>query len=57
VGKVAKQCFDFLGSGGGHKSMARAEIPIRALEGIVDHTDDKKILNWIILQTEKGCKK
>ena len=57
TGKVAKECFDHLGSAGGHKSMARAEIPIPALEGIVDHKDDIAVLKWIMSQVEKGCKR
>ena len=33
VGKYAAQIFGEIGSAGGHKSMARAEIPLAALEG------------------------
>jgi len=57
VGKVAKQCFDQLGSAGGHKSMARAEIPLPELEKIIDFKDNKKVLNWIILQIKKSTEK
>jgi nanoRNase/pAp phosphatase (c-di-AMP/oligoRNAs hydrolase) len=57
TGKVAKECFDHLGSAGGHKSMARAEIPVPKLEAIVDHKDDKTVLKWIMNQVEKGCKR
>lgn len=57
TGKVAKECFDHLGSAGGHKSMARAEIPLTALDGIVDYMDDEKIVRWIIQQVEKGHKR
>ena len=57
TGKVAKACFDHLGSAGGHKSMARAEIPVSKLEGIINHKDDKDMLKWIMNQIEKGCKR
>jgi len=50
AGKVAKLSF---GSGGGHKSMARAEIPFADLKEVVDYKDDKKLLRWIINKIEK----
>ena len=34
MGKFAKRLFEDVGSAGGHKSMARAEIPIEKLEGL-----------------------
>jgi len=57
AGKVAKQSFGLFGSAGGHKSMARAEIPIADLKALVDHKDDKKVLGWIIRQIEKRAEK
>ncbi len=33
IGDVARKHFDALGSAGGHRSMARAEIPLEALDG------------------------
>jgi nanoRNase/pAp phosphatase (c-di-AMP/oligoRNAs hydrolase) len=33
MGKFAKRLFGDVGSAGGHKSMARAEIPMENLEG------------------------
>ncbi len=33
---------------GGHKTMARSEIPVSDLEGMVDVHNDKKLLLWII---------
>jgi hypothetical protein len=33
--------------------MARAEIPVEALKGVVDYTNDKKVLRWIINKIEK----
>ena len=48
AGNVAKQSFGLLGSAGGHKSMARAEIPIADLKQQIDPKEEKKILAWII---------
>jgi nanoRNase/pAp phosphatase (c-di-AMP/oligoRNAs hydrolase) len=47
AGNVANMGFGQIGSAGGHKSMARAEIELAALKETVDHLDDKKLLNWI----------
>ena len=53
AGRLAQQNFGLYGSGGGHKSMARAEIPFANLKPLVDHQDEKKMLQWIIRQIEK----
>jgi nanoRNase/pAp phosphatase (c-di-AMP/oligoRNAs hydrolase) len=53
AGKMAQKSFCELGSAGGHKSMARAEIPIEALNGLVDYKDNKKLLQWIIKRIEQ----
>ncbi len=53
AGKVAKESFGLIGSAGGHKSMARAEIPLADLKDFVDYKDDKKLLRWIINKIEK----
>lgn len=47
-GKLASSVFGVLGSGGGHKTMARAEIPLDAIENLVDVHNEKKLLSWII---------
>jgi len=52
AGKVAKDSFSEFGSAGGHKSMARAEIPVSSLQGIIDYSESKKLLKWIIDQIE-----
>jgi nanoRNase/pAp phosphatase (c-di-AMP/oligoRNAs hydrolase) len=57
AGKLAGHRFGQLGSAGGHKSMARAEIPIVNLTAHVDFRDDKKLLMWIIGQIEKSTAK
>ena len=57
AGKVAKESFGHIGSAGGHKSMARAEIPLADLKHVVDHNDDKKLLSWIVNMIEKRAGK
>jgi nanoRNase/pAp phosphatase (c-di-AMP/oligoRNAs hydrolase) len=52
AGTVAKKSFGAMGSAGGHKSMARAEIPIADLDNRVAVNDERKVLNWIIRQVE-----
>jgi len=56
AGEVAKQSFGRIGSAGGHKNMARAEIPIADLEEHVTK-DDTILLGWIINQIEKKAGK
>jgi nanoRNase/pAp phosphatase (c-di-AMP/oligoRNAs hydrolase) len=53
AGNVAHMGFGQIGSAGGHKSMARAEIELSDLKETVDHRDDKKLLNWIIRSIER----
>lgn len=57
AGKVAEKAFGALGSAGGHRSMARAEIPTVALKDLIDHRDDAKLLSWITRQVVKRPKK
>ena len=57
AGEVAKQSFGHIGSAGGHKSMARAEIPIPDLEEHVKYKNDKILLRWITNQIEKRAGK
>ncbi|MDM8552609.1 DHH family phosphoesterase [Desulfobacterales bacterium HSG2] len=57
AGKTAKSGFGHIGSAGGHKSMARAEIPVTNLEEITDYKNDKAVSKWIIHQVEKKQKK
>jgi nanoRNase/pAp phosphatase (c-di-AMP/oligoRNAs hydrolase) len=57
AGKVAKQSFGRIGSAGGHKSMARAEILLSDLNTLVDPEDDKTLERWIINQLEKKAEK
>ncbi len=53
AGTVAKRSFSKIGSAGGHKNMARAEIELSTLKNIVDYQDEKKMLNWLIYQVQK----
>ncbi|RJQ61910.1 MAG: phosphoesterase [Desulfobacteraceae bacterium] len=53
AGKIARMSFGELGSGGGHKSMARAEISIEDLQAHVEPADEKQVCQWIIRQIEK----
>lgn len=56
AGKVAQKGFGTLGSAGGHKSMARAEIPTSELNKFIDPRDDAKLLKWIMRQVVKAPK-
>jgi nanoRNase/pAp phosphatase (c-di-AMP/oligoRNAs hydrolase) len=53
AGKTAVKAFDAIGAAGGHTSMARAEIPVDNLKGIVDIEDDQGLSRWIIKAIEK----
>lgn len=57
AGKVAKESFGELGSAGGHKGAARAEIPIEVLKNEVGYEDNKKLLRWIIQRVGKRAGK
>jgi nanoRNase/pAp phosphatase (c-di-AMP/oligoRNAs hydrolase) len=50
AGTQARKSFGQLGSAGGHKSTARAEVPLEALGGLVDCKDRKKTARWIFNQ-------
>lgn len=52
-GTVAQKAFGFIGSAGGHKSMARAEIPVIDIKEHTDYKDEKKLLRWIINRIER----
>jgi nanoRNase/pAp phosphatase (c-di-AMP/oligoRNAs hydrolase) len=57
AGKVAKESFGHLGSAGGHKNMARAEIALSDLKAYTDYKDEEKLVRWIINRTEKRADK
>ena len=52
AGKIAKKGFGQIGSAGGHKNMARAEMDLSSLTNKIDYRDEKKLLCWIIGKTE-----
>jgi nanoRNase/pAp phosphatase (c-di-AMP/oligoRNAs hydrolase) len=47
AGKLVAQAFNHLGTAGGHKTMARAEIPLKKLKDEVPYKDDKALSRWI----------
>ncbi len=53
AGTVAKRSFAEIGSAGGHKGVARAEIELGNLKGKIDYLDEKKMLNWLIYRIQK----
>jgi len=57
AGDVAKQSFGHVGSAGGHKSIARAEIPVSSIKDTLDFKNDEKVLKWIISQVNKKAGK
>jgi nanoRNase/pAp phosphatase (c-di-AMP/oligoRNAs hydrolase) len=56
AGQTARKSFLDFGSAGGHRSMARAEIPFENLENVFETSDDKIVQSWIITQIEKEGK-
>jgi nanoRNase/pAp phosphatase (c-di-AMP/oligoRNAs hydrolase) len=57
AGTVSKNSFGLIGSAGGHKNMARAEIPLTNLKDVIDYKDEKKLMGWIIQKIEKKAGK
>ncbi len=53
AGSIAAKGFGSLGSAGGHKSMARAEILLASLKSHVDFKNEKKLSKWIIAHIEQ----
>ena len=54
AGNLVKDSFRHLGSAGGHKTMARAEIPMATLKKRIDIQDEDKIALWVIRQIERA---
>jgi nanoRNase/pAp phosphatase (c-di-AMP/oligoRNAs hydrolase) len=57
AGGVASDSFGHIGSAGGHKNMARAEIDVGRLRKLVDYKDSDKLLQWISRQVQKKAGK
>jgi nanoRNase/pAp phosphatase (c-di-AMP/oligoRNAs hydrolase) len=53
AGKFLKNQFGRLGSAGGHKSMARAEIPVKNLAKEIEYLNEKQLTRWLIDKFEK----
>jgi len=53
AGKLLQEIFGEMGQAGGHKAMARAEIPLKELEGMVQSTDAQALSRWIIRKLDK----
>lgn len=56
AGKVAEKSFGRIGLAGGHKSAARAEIPLENIK-LTDTGNEKKMLNWVINQIKAKAEK
>jgi nanoRNase/pAp phosphatase (c-di-AMP/oligoRNAs hydrolase) len=54
AGKLAKQSFGRWGSAGGHKSAARAELPLDNLGAEINVEDGKKLTRWMMQRLTKG---
>lgn len=52
AGRTAKNAFAEFGSAGGHKSAARAEMPLKDLEIVTNPHDPAKLTRWIIKRVE-----
>ena len=57
AGNVAQKSFGQFGSAGGHRNMARAEVPLSDLPENIDHQDHKKLLRWLISRVERRAGK
>lgn len=55
AGTIARRSFGDMGSAGGHKAMARAEVPLSELEDVVEAKDEKAVQEWVIQQIERGA--
>jgi nanoRNase/pAp phosphatase (c-di-AMP/oligoRNAs hydrolase) len=53
-GKLLAEKFGQLGSAGGHKAAARAEIPVESLKDQVDFKDSKAVSRWITRRLNLG---
>jgi len=57
AGKTIKKAFGKYGSAGGHKSIARAQLPNENIKNEIDHKEKKETRDWIIKHFEKHAKK
>jgi nanoRNase/pAp phosphatase (c-di-AMP/oligoRNAs hydrolase) len=54
AGKLLSKAFGEKGSAGGHKTMARAEIQLKNLEGVVNYKNAKAVSDWIFHSLAEG---
>jgi nanoRNase/pAp phosphatase (c-di-AMP/oligoRNAs hydrolase) len=57
AGNLAKKAFGHLGTAGGHRSMARAEVAISEVPKTVDLKNDSAVQKWIMSQFLKSTVK
>jgi nanoRNase/pAp phosphatase (c-di-AMP/oligoRNAs hydrolase) len=57
AGSVAAGAFGPFGNAGGHRAMARAEIPLANLEGRLNKDDSDSLRRFVIRQFEKSARK
>jgi nanoRNase/pAp phosphatase (c-di-AMP/oligoRNAs hydrolase) len=57
AGTLAKESFGRWGSAGGHKSAARAEVSLEAIEDRVDSSHRRKMAHWIMRQITRKADK
>ncbi|RJQ84509.1 MAG: phosphoesterase [Desulfobacteraceae bacterium] len=55
AGKLAKQSFGRWGPAGGHKSAARAELPLENLEPETTAADNRKLSRWVMQRLKKAA--
>ena len=57
AGRVAKMSFGGVGSAGGHKSLARAEIPVKEIKPLRAGDGPRALGKWVIRQVESSAGK
>ena len=57
AGKLAQESFGDIGCAGGHKHMARAEVPLSEVQSVFNGETEKKIQQWIKGRVTKAGKK
>ena len=57
AGKLTESAFGSLGSAGGHRSMARAEIPLTALQETLKTIDDQTLARLVVRRIQNAGKR
>ena len=55
AGKLLAKVFGQIGQAGGHKAMARAEVPLENLEGIVQYEDPNVLSRWMMRSLDRAA--